>query len=128
MCKHFVFFNETATTWMYTYCQHLALHDALPTTRLQEETDERVAHIGLDYADHSKRQSRKIKVSVHKGLNAMGAGQSMTSNYGVSGSPGYDLDFTRYNTALEQAFVLPYKFGLKFSAEDRKSTRLNSSH
>src|SRR3546814_17645865 len=47
----------------------------------------------------------------------MGAGQSMTSNYGVSGSPGYDLDFTRYNTALEQAFVLPYKFGLKFSAD-----------
>src|SRR3546814_6854665 len=51
----------------------------------------------------------------------MGAGQSMTSNYGVSGSPGYDLDFTRYNTALEQAFVLPYKFGLKFSADGQYS-------
>jgi hemolysin activation/secretion protein len=89
--------------------------------RLEQDVDVRVAHIDLDYADHSAKQSRKIKLAVHKGIDGMGAGQNMTSNYGVSGSPGYDLDFTRYNLSGEQAFVLPYKFGIKFSADGQYS-------
>src|SRR3546814_19285301 len=31
----FVFFNDTATTEIYTYCHTLSLHDALPIFRLR---------------------------------------------------------------------------------------------
>jgi hemolysin activation/secretion protein len=51
----------------------------------------------------------------------MGASQKITSNYGVSGSPGFDLDFTRYNANVVQAFSLPWKLGVKFSADGQYS-------
>lgn len=96
-------------------------HRDLDGARLEQDSDVRVLHMGLDYVNKTEHQSRQIKLSVHKGLNALGASQALTSNYGVSGSPGYDLDFTRYNVAATQAFSLPWKLGLKFSADGQYS-------
>lgn len=89
--------------------------------KLEQDSNIRVLHAGLDYTNKTERQSREIKVSIHRGLDAMGASQKITSNYGVSGSPGFDLDFTRYNANVVQAFSLPWKLGVKFSADGQYS-------
>src|SRR3546814_20726355 len=40
MIYFFIFFNDTATTYIYTYCHTLSLHDALPISgqRRQQRT------------------------------------------------------------------------------------------
>src|SRR3546814_14552575 len=39
MITLFFFFNDTATTEIYTYCHTLSLHDALPISMIVSQTD-----------------------------------------------------------------------------------------
>jgi len=89
--------------------------------RLEQDANLRVAHADLKYTEVGTTQSREISLGVYKGLSSMGASQHLTTNYGVTGSPGYDLDFIRYNAAIKQTFKLPAGLGLTISTAGQYS-------
>src|SRR3546814_12156318 len=98
-----LFFNDTATTEIYTYGHPLSLHDALPIcTRLLElDSDaDRVEQLGAEVAAGLAR--------VHELATRLTEQRRAAA--------------TRLQDAVSaelQALAMP---------EDRKSTRLNSSH
>ncbi|MBP6020557.1 MAG: ShlB/FhaC/HecB family hemolysin secretion/activation protein [Burkholderiaceae bacterium] len=83
---------------------------------LQQRTHLRVLRAGLSVRNVTESQARELSINVYKGLDAMGAKKSMTSNYANLDAPGYDLDFTRFTADAKQTIQLPAKFGLTLSA------------
>ncbi|MDX3907731.1 MAG: ShlB/FhaC/HecB family hemolysin secretion/activation protein [Pigmentiphaga sp.] len=68
----------------------------------------RVVRGELAYAKSGDKQSRRITAGIYKGIDGLGAEQSLNSSY--------DLDFTRYTLAINQSFALPYEFGVSLAA------------
>src|SRR3546814_20712180 len=110
----FYFFNDTATTEIYTYLHTLSLHDVLPI--FVSSSKPAVASI----APSAKRRCAAWPTSVKKrGSAAASVSRSPPSS--VSAPPAQ-----RQSPAIRDRFsgtapIFP-------SASDRKSTRLNSSH
>jgi len=108
----------------------LGVYAAQSRDRYQRDADDlvikqdvrvRAATAELRYIETGEKQSRDVSLSIARGLDAMGARQSLANNRGVSLSPGYDLDFTRYNLNLKQTVALPAGFGMTVSAAGQYS-------
>src|SRR3546814_11014955 len=116
----YFFFTCTANTEIYTYCNPLSLHGALP-----------IAEMG----DYARRDALRVDVGKSKGdpaktqdeVNALIAEHALAGRRVVhlkSGDPlifgrgGDELDYLRARGIAVE--VVP--------GVDRKSTRLNSSH
>src|SRR3989442_2526562 len=98
----FFFFNDTATTEIYT----LSLHDALPI------------FLGA------------VKFNIILDLNARGAvsgDEFLTARFG-HGNPLFASIFYKALWKLGSCLMLLPRQGQSIKHEDRKSTRLNSSH
>lgn len=89
---------------------------------LQQDTRVRAATAELRYIDILPQRSTDLTVSVSKGFDAMGAKKSIDTNYGYSAIPDVDLDFTRFNLNVRQAFTLPAQFGLVLSGAGQYSS------
>src|SRR3546814_11587451 len=96
------FFNDTATTEIYTYCHTLSLHDALPILRFAEIGGQRPPEARLD-------PPRRL-------LPIMPVIVAQTVLIG-RGHPDRGQAFGERPVRAHLAV-----------GEDRKSTRLNSSH
>src|SRR3546814_13775750 len=101
-----VFFNDTATTEIYTYCHTLSLHDALPISVLQGTEDHHLRPRPGDEPGHQRGPAERR-------TDPDGGG------YGGGGLRGGRLH-TR-----DRHVHLPARHR---AHADRKSTRLNSSH
>src|SRR5213596_1212577 len=86
--SHFFFFNDTATTEIYTRPYTLSLHDALPISRRpgrwpggstawafadeqrsEEHTSELQSHGLISYAVFCLKKKRRVSVSTYRGYN-----------------------------------------------------------
>src|SRR3546814_14043479 len=95
-----LFFTETATTEIYTYCHTLSLRDALPILARQHSVDGRErADNGAVLAVGTDREDDGLGTQVH------GFGIAEPRRSAISGGAGGGP-----------------------APRDRKSTRLNSSH
>src|SRR3546814_15672951 len=104
MCDFF-FFNDTATTEIYTYRHTLSLHDALPI----------LSHSISRFSE--LRQQPNIAYShARRDGNVKVIEQFLDSNIGDPGNPAGGIAAS----AADMANWL--------ITQDRKSTRLNSSH
>src|SRR3546814_11912119 len=101
MCIYMFFFDETASTCIYTYGHTLSLHDALPISTGRRR--EHGLHVGGVEDLHGQPQGRHHHDEHQGGSTALG---------------GQGLDLTAH------AGALPHRRG----DLDRTSTRLNSSH
>src|SRR3712207_7402439 len=90
---NFFFFNDTATTEIYT----LSLHDALPIL------------------EHDGRALARRATDPHRAADAFGALKHAAQSHAVAER------FLRHRARVEALAVIAH-------AQDRKSTRLNSSH
>src|SRR3546814_18232946 len=103
MCTIFFFFNDTATTEIYTYGHTLSLHDAIPI--LVEALEGREQGAAYAACAHNAHHGGVAQVGVHLiGGKANKAGKDL-------GQHGKNDDV-----------------GKRCAGGDRKSTRLNSSH
>ncbi len=89
---------------------------------LREDSRVRAATAELRYLDVLPERSTDATLSVSKGFDNMGARTKVTSNYGYEATPPTDLDFTRWNLSVRQAFTLPAQFGLVFSGAGQYSS------
>ncbi|MFZ7219521.1 ShlB/FhaC/HecB family hemolysin secretion/activation protein [Bordetella hinzii] len=89
---------------------------------LREDSRVRAATAELRYLDVLPERSTDATVSVSKGFDSMGARAKVTSNYGYEATPPTDLDFTRWNLSVRQAFTLPAQFGLVLSGAGQYSS------
>lgn len=88
---------------------------------LAEDAELRVAHAQLQYRDTSPEQSREATLSIHKGIDGLGARKAFHSNYGLTTQPEYDLGFTRASASLKQTLSLPASLGMVLSATGQYS-------
>src|SRR5256885_5690084 len=110
--SYFFFFNDTATTEIYT----LSLHDALPIWVEDLAAFPDVLALGLLGAANDLQPLERLALAVVRTLGAGG---------GRIGAFAQDL----LDAARDHAVVLGHAdLGLGLAALDRKSTRLNSSH
>src|SRR3546814_15521336 len=100
----YVFFNDTATTAIYTYGNTLSLHDALP--------------IFGDRARHRERVGDLAKGSLDRAFIAGKRRIALRLGHRGPGAPAAEVKDRRARIAARR----PGK------GADRKSTRLNSSH
>lgn len=89
---------------------------------LREDSRVRAATAELRYLDVLPERSTDATLSVSKGFDSMGARAKVTSNYGYEATPPTDLDFTRWNLSVRQAFTLPAQFGLVLSGAGQYSS------
>lgn len=89
---------------------------------LREDSRVRAATAELHYLDILPERSTDATLGVSKGFDSMGARAKVTSNYGYEATPPTDLDFTRWNLSLRQAFALPAQFGLVLSGAGQYSS------
>ncbi|MFU1910421.1 ShlB/FhaC/HecB family hemolysin secretion/activation protein [Bordetella hinzii] len=89
---------------------------------LREDSRVRAATAELRYLDVLPERSTDATLSVSKGSDSMGARAKVTSNYGYEATPPTDLDFTRWNLSVRQAFTLPAQFGLVLSGAGQYSS------
>lgn len=111
----------TATAGIYAAQSIDEYHREADNAWLQQRTHLRVLRAGLRYREVGEKQSRDISLNMYKGLDALGAKKSMTSNYAEFGAPEYDIDFTRFTMDLKQTAILPAGFGLTLSGTGQYS-------
>src|SRR3546814_11914291 len=112
LCVCFVFFNEPATTDIYTYCHTLSLHDALPI-----------------YVQHALT---RLQVELGGDVGLL-VGLRLIEAVGRIG----EISAAILPVGVEEEIVEPVRqivmmgnvlLRAPLTVEDRKSTRLNSSH
>src|SRR3546814_12111749 len=105
----FVFFNETASTEIYTYLHTLSLHDALPIVRTSLKIAEGNGQFGAISRLALLTAQRREKIAALRWAEV--------TNDGIWNIPTEERE--KGNGGALQ---------LPVAALDRKSTRLNSSH
>src|SRR3546814_18530329 len=100
MCCFF-FFHDTATTEIYTYFNTLSLHDALPISWRQWDPVTVIA-----------QNTPRVAYQMDRGCEG----------------PGRRANLRPYNTGAHYPPLGRPSRTAQAGAEDRKSTRLNSSH
>lgn len=90
--------------------------------QFEQDVRVRAATTQLQYVETGQRQSRDIALSVSRGFDGAGARQTITSNFGFTGSPNVDLDFTRWNLEARQSVMLPAQFGITLSGAAQYSS------
>lgn len=90
--------------------------------QFEQDVRVRAATTQLHYVETGQRQSRDISLSVSRGFDAAGARQGISSNFGFTGSPNIDLDFTRWNLEAKQSVMLPAQFGVTLSGAAQYSS------
>ncbi|CAJ50146.1 putative exported protein (partial) [Bordetella avium 197N] len=91
---------------------------------LREDSRKRAATAEVRYLDVLQERSTDLSLGVSKGLDRVGARAKITSNYGYQATPATELDFTRWNLSLRQAFTLPKQFGLVLSGAGQYSSAI----
>src|SRR3546814_12456052 len=116
----FFFFNDTATTEIYTYCHTLSLHDALPISLFKRDRSERGNQNIKRVSGMMKKLSISAKmIMAFAGLLAMIAGIGAFAVFKIGEVNDLSAQMrTRWLPATQ----------LIGDLQDRKSTRLNSSH
>src|SRR3546814_3828853 len=110
------FFNDTATTEIYTYEHTLSLHDALPIPGLCMAATRRPTQVHDPDAATSSATRARSSASPNGSRRL-----PLTKKVGVPRTPAV---FTSARSRLRMPTVL----GDSICVRDRKSTRLNSSH
>ncbi len=87
----------------------------------EQDVRVRAATAQLQYVQVTPAQSRDITLGVSRGFDAAGASKELNTNFGVSGTPEVDLDFTRFNLEARQNVRLPAQFELRAAAAGQYS-------
>src|SRR3546814_9175634 len=116
------FFNDTATTEIYTYCHTLSLHYALPISELRRvRLGDHHAAARLHPLDQRVRGLRHVIRMDRRAVGGAHPGDvhQVLDGDGEAGEPA---------TSAVRRGRRQSPRGLPGAVEDRKSTRLNSSH
>src|SRR3546814_7043597 len=121
------FFNDTATTEIYTYVHTLYLHDALPILLIGLNLETRIANQAADYVDRDGEVQQSGAEDV--------AYAAMRPPARSANRPFTDISELKRLPAVDgrvYAALAPYVCAAQTrpstAGRDRKSTRLNCSH
>src|SRR3546814_20019819 len=122
-CLLFFFFNDTATTEIYTYGHTLSLHDALPIFAPADAAPRSAERLRqwLDACHHGEMLWMEERAGQRGSPQGLWPDVRSVVMLGMSYAPGRDP--LALADARDRGRISVYAQG-----RDRKSTRLNSSH